>query len=76
VLEKDPPLAPTKKFRLGGIVREGSVTMSPSSPDVRFTITDMRYGVVLASIRSVGWTPRLMDGRSPRCIPFARQERH
>ena len=69
MLEKDPPLAPTKKFRLGGIVREGSVTMSPSSPDVRFTITDMRYGAAVGR-RAPRWLAPAPDG-SPVAVLHA-----
>src|SRR5262249_10905261 len=40
VLERTPPMPPTKRFRLGGIVREGSVAAQAGSPVTSFTITD------------------------------------
>ena len=66
MLEKNPPLPPTKRFRLGGIVREGSVVTEPRSAITKFTITDLRYGMD-RSVKALvpahlpaecGWWPR------------------
>lgn len=41
VLERDPPMPSLKKFRLGGLVVEGSVKHSPTSLAISFQVTDL-----------------------------------
>jgi cytochrome c-type biogenesis protein CcmE len=43
--ESEKPIPATKKFRLGGIVKEGSVSNTEGTLDVSFVITDMSYDI-------------------------------
>ena len=43
LIERDPPMPPGKKFRLGGMVANGSlVQITAGQPGVTFVVTDFR----------------------------------
>jgi cytochrome c-type biogenesis protein CcmE len=46
VAEKKPP--PDRRFRLGGLVEQGSVTKSADGQEVRFKVTDLQQSMEVA----------------------------
>lgn len=61
-LSKDPPIPPTRKFRLGGMVVEGSVRRKSSQAKIMFTVTDNKATI---EVEYTGMLPDLFsEGQS------------